>query len=153
MFIVSDCFFFPFFLHFCIFVGVYSTLSHSPRTLHQSVPCSPQQQRAGALTLSSSCLDGSVTPVGPGQNPQYTGAPKAGGGCGLLDKSQPRAQWLSHSAARNSASMSTIFHFSFNVFFIFLIFVFFLFDVFAFFVCVFPFVHFFFIFHVFLRFC
>ena len=90
-------------------VGVYSTLSHSPRTLHQSVPCSPQQQqqRAGALTLSSSCLDGSVTPVGPGQNPQYTGAPKAGGGCGLLDKSQPRAQWLSHSAARNSASMST----------------------------------------------
>ena len=92
-------------------VGVYSTLSHSPRTLHQSVPWSPQQQqqqRAGALTLSSSCLDGSVTPVGPGQNPQYTGAPKAGGGCGLLDKSQPRAQWLSHSAARNSASMSTI---------------------------------------------
>ena len=96
-------------------VGVYSTLSHSLRTLHQSVPWSPQQQqqRAGALTLSSSCLDGSVTPVGPGQNPQYTGAPKAGGGCGLLDKSQPRAQWLSHSAARNSASMSTFFHFSF----------------------------------------
>ena len=80
-------------------VGVYSTLSHSLRTLHQSVPCSPQQQqqqqRAGALTLSSSCLDGSVTPVGPGQNPQYTGAPKAGGGCGLLDKStttSPMAQ-------------------------------------------------------------
>ena len=78
-------------------VGVYSTLSHSPRTLHQSVPCSPQQQqqRAGALTLSSSCLDGSVTPVGPGQNPQYTGAPKEGGGCGLLDKStttSPMAQ-------------------------------------------------------------
>ena len=24
--------------------------------------------------LPSSCLDGSVTPVGPGQNPQYTGA-------------------------------------------------------------------------------
>ena len=78
-------------------VGVYSTLSHSPRTLHQSVPCSPQQQqqRAGALTLSSSCLDGSVTPVGPGLNPQYTGVPKAGGGCGLLDKStttSPMAQ-------------------------------------------------------------
>ena len=80
-------------------VGVYSTLSHSPRALHQSVPCSPQQQqqqqRAGALTLSSSCLDGSVTPVGPGQNPQYTGAPKAGGGCGLLAKStttSPMAQ-------------------------------------------------------------
>ena len=82
-------------------VGVYSTLSHSPRTLHHSVPCSQQQQqqqqqqRAGALTLSSSCLDGSVTPVGPGQNPQYTGAPKEGGGCGLLDKStttSPMAQ-------------------------------------------------------------
>ena len=78
-------------------VGVYSTLSHSPRTLHHSVPCSQQQQqqRAGALTLSSSCLDGSVTPVGPGLNPQYTGAPKAGGGCGLLDKStttSPMAQ-------------------------------------------------------------
>ena len=69
---------------------------HSPRALHQSVPCSPQQQqRAGALTLSSSCLDGSVTPVGPGLNPQYTGAPKAGGGCWLLDKStttSPMAQ-------------------------------------------------------------
>ena len=26
-------------------VGVYSTLSHSPRTLHQSVPCSQQQQQ------------------------------------------------------------------------------------------------------------
>ena len=70
---------------------------HSPRALHQSVPCSPQQQqqRAGALTLSSSCLDGSVTPVGPGLNPQYTGAPKAGGGCGLLAKStttSPMAQ-------------------------------------------------------------
>ena len=80
--------------YFTQFVGVYSTLSHSPRTLHQSVLWSPQQQqqRAGALTLSSSFLDGSVTPVGPGQNPQYTGAPKAGGGCGLLDKSQPRAQ-------------------------------------------------------------
>ena len=76
-------------------VGVYSTLSLSPRTLHHSVPCSQQQQRAGALTLSSSCLDGSVTPVGPGQNPQYTGAPKAGGGCGLLAKStttSPMAQ-------------------------------------------------------------
>ena len=77
-------------------VGVYSTLSHPPRTLHQSVPCSQQQQqRAGALTLSSSCLDESVTPVVPGQNPQYTGAPKAGGGCGLLDKStttSPMAQ-------------------------------------------------------------
>ena len=34
----------------------------------------PQQERAGALMLPSSCLDGSVTPVGPGQNPQYTGA-------------------------------------------------------------------------------
>ena len=33
--------------------------------------------------------------MGPGQNPQYTGAPKAGGGCGLLDKStttSPMAQ-------------------------------------------------------------
>ena len=52
-------------------------------------------KETGALTLSSSCLDGSVTPVGPGQNPQYTGAPKAGGGCGLLDKStttSPMAQ-------------------------------------------------------------
>ena len=89
----------------CVFsilgcVGVYSTLSHSPRALHWSVPCSQQQQqqqqqRAGALTLSSSCLDGSVTPVGPGLNPQYTGAPKAGGGCGLLAKStttSPMAQ-------------------------------------------------------------
>ena len=70
---------------------------HSPRALHQSVPCLPpqQQHRAGALTLSSSCLDGSVTPVGPGLNPQYTGAPKAGGGCGLLAKStttSPMAQ-------------------------------------------------------------
>ena len=36
---------------------------------HHSVPCSQQQQRAGALTLSSSCLDGSVTPVGPGPKP------------------------------------------------------------------------------------
>ena len=33
--------------------------------------------------------------MGPGQNPQYTGAPKAGGGCGLLAKStttSPMAQ-------------------------------------------------------------
>ena len=33
--------------------------------------------------------------MGPGLNPQYTGAPKAGGGCGLLDKStttSPMAQ-------------------------------------------------------------
>ena len=28
--------------------------------------------------LPSSCLDGSVTPVGPGQSPQYTGAVKDG---------------------------------------------------------------------------
>ena len=35
---------------------------------------SPQQERARALMLPSSCLDGSVTPVGPGQNSQYTGA-------------------------------------------------------------------------------
>ena len=54
--------------------------------------CSPQvhstfhnnNKGAGALMLSSSCLDGSVTPVSPSLNPQYTGAPKAGGGCGLL---------------------------------------------------------------------
>ena len=38
--------------------------------------------------LPSSCLDGSVTPVGPGLNPQYTSAPKAGGGCGLLTRTQ-----------------------------------------------------------------
>ena len=33
--------------------------------------------------------------MGPGLNPQYTGAPKAGGGCGLLAKStttSPMAQ-------------------------------------------------------------
>ena len=30
--------------------------------------------RAGALTFPSSCLDGGVTRVGPGQNPQYTRA-------------------------------------------------------------------------------
>ena len=69
--------------------------SHSPPVSSMLTPQQQQQQRAGALTLSSSCLDGSVTPVGPGQNPQYTGAPKEGGGCGLLDKStttSPMAQ-------------------------------------------------------------
>ena len=52
------------------------------RALHKSTPRSPQQQRAVALMLPSSCLDGSVTPVGPGQNPQYTCAVKKTGGCG-----------------------------------------------------------------------
>ena len=32
-------------------------------------------KRAGALTFPPSCLDGGVTRVGPGQNPQYTLAP------------------------------------------------------------------------------
>ena len=48
-------------------------LSHHLTSTCPSVT-TPQQERAGALMLPSSCLDGSVTPVGPGQNPQYTGA-------------------------------------------------------------------------------
>ena len=38
-------------------------------------------QRAGAL-VTSIFLDGGATRVGPGQYPQYTRAPKVGGGCG-----------------------------------------------------------------------
>ena len=62
------------------------TLSMFTTNNYQSTPHSTT--RAGALMLPSSCLDGSVTPVGPGLNPQYTGAPKAGGGCGLLTRTQ-----------------------------------------------------------------
>ena len=43
---------------------------HRQRPLHEQ----PRKQRAGALMLPSSCLDGSITRVGPGQHPQYTRA-------------------------------------------------------------------------------
>ena len=62
------------------------TLSKFTTNNYKSTPQSTT--RAGALMLPSSCLDGSVTPVCPGLNPQYTGAPKAGGGCGLLTRTQ-----------------------------------------------------------------
>ena len=73
--------------------GVDITLT-STSPLH--VP--PQQQRAGALMLPSSCLDGRVTPVGPGLNPQYTGA--LTGGCGLL-ANQLRQAHCAHAHTRN----------------------------------------------------
>ena len=43
---------------------------HRQLSLHKQ----PRKQRAGALMLPSSCLDGSITRVGPGQHPQYTRA-------------------------------------------------------------------------------
>ena len=57
--------------------------STTPQSNHQQLNprAQPNTQatsthtRAGALTFPSSCLDGSVTRVGPGQNPQYTRAP------------------------------------------------------------------------------
>ena len=91
-------------------VGVYSTLSHSPRTLHHSVPCSQQQQqqRAGALTLSSSCLGWECHTGGSRSKPTvHRVLPKREEAVGCSTSPQPRAQWLSHNAARNSASMST----------------------------------------------
>ena len=39
-----------------------------------TIPRATTQARAGALMFSSSCLDGSITRVGPGLNPQYTHA-------------------------------------------------------------------------------
>ena len=62
-------------------------LSHHLTSTCPSVT-TPQQERAGALMLPSSCLDGSITPVGPGQNPQYTGAVQRREGCGLLTRTQ-----------------------------------------------------------------
>ena len=44
--------------------------------------------------LPSSCLDGSITPVGPGQNPQYTGAVqrREAVGCSQGLKNEPTKQ-------------------------------------------------------------
>ena len=39
-----------------------------------TIPRATTQARAGALMFPSSCLDGSITRVGPGLNPQYTRA-------------------------------------------------------------------------------
>ena len=44
-----------------------------PRT-RQHAQTASVHTRAGALTFPSSCLEGSVTRVGPGRNPQYTRA-------------------------------------------------------------------------------
>ena len=41
-----------------------SHVQHRQQSLHKQ----PQKQRAGALMLPSSCLDGSTTRVGPGQH-------------------------------------------------------------------------------------
>ena len=62
------------------------TLSKFTTNNYQSTPQSTT--RAHALMLPSSCLDGSVTPVGPSLNPQYTGVPKAEQACGLLTRTQ-----------------------------------------------------------------
>ena len=43
---------------------------HRQLSLHKQ----SRKQRAGALMLPSSCLDGSITRVGPGCHPQYTRA-------------------------------------------------------------------------------
>ena len=76
----------------------------------------PQQERAGALMLPSSCLDGSVTPVGPGQNPQYTGAVqrREAVGCPQGLKMSPQNSMVAerqlqfHSQSASSAQYETM---------------------------------------------
>ena len=53
------------------------TVKRPHRTRPTATTCTTTQtarERAGALTFSSSCLDGSVTRVGPGRYPQCTRA-------------------------------------------------------------------------------
>ena len=60
---------------------IHTPLDDSTRSLDDSTNSTVHNpQRAGAL-VTSIILDG-ATRVGPGQYPQYTRAPKVGGGCG-----------------------------------------------------------------------
>ena len=68
--------------------------SHA-RHRHQTLRKQPSKQRSGALMLPSSCLDGSITRVGPGQHPQYTrvlfGGEAVGGSSQQLSTAQKKS--------------------------------------------------------------
>ena len=56
----------------CVLENSTCTTSHTTSTEHKH--SQPRNARAGAVVSSSSCLDESITQVGPGQHPQYTRA-------------------------------------------------------------------------------
>ena len=64
--------------------------------VHNDTQTASVHTRAGALTFPSSCLDGGVTRVGPGQNPQYTRAPLGEEAVGWLTEQSPQ-----HTATTN----------------------------------------------------
>ena len=63
-------------------------VQHRQQSLHKQ----PQKQRAGALMLPSSCLDGSIARVGPGQHPQSTGALYGGEAVGVSSQQHSTSQ-------------------------------------------------------------
>ena len=68
----------------------------------------PQQERAGALMLPSSCLDGSVTPVGPRSKPTVHRCRPKTGGCGLPTRTQdePTKQHIHTASCQTTCHLS-----------------------------------------------
>ena len=71
---------FPFFQFFSMFFFLFSFFAGGQTVVHDkqpqpdtttTIPRATTQARAGALMFPSSCLDGSITRVGPGLCPQY----------------------------------------------------------------------------------
>ena len=75
----------------------------------QSPHKQPQKQRAGALMLPSSCLDGSITRVGPGQHPQYTGALYGGEAVGVSSQQHSISQMSPNSCSISRCGTAEVF--------------------------------------------
>ena len=77
---------------FWVKCGRQTARHHKITRTRQHTQTASVHTRAGALTFPSSCLDGGVTRVGPGRNPQNTRAWLAREAVGCSQKNHHRAQ-------------------------------------------------------------